>query len=240
MSATDHPTAPVAEPTPAELVRSVLAAARSLTLTTEAHRVDLVGLHSLEAPGRLLLNVPAGSHVGAEVARAPGGDLAASLEFIDVAPVSVPDRIRARVLLGGWLSVDGQRANAEALCFETVTAELGHDGRRFELEVDELTAAEPDPLAATEAELLTHLAGAHGDAVELLAQLVDHRSLLGVTRVDPLRVDRYGIVLRLSRASGYHDVRLPFPVPLRNPAHGVLQMRALLTRAKACPRRSRR
>jgi hypothetical protein len=61
----------------------------------------------------------------------------------------------------------------------------------------ELAAAEPDPLAATEAELLTHLAGAHGDAVGLLAQLVDRRFLLGVTRVDPLRLDRYGVVLRL-------------------------------------------
>jgi hypothetical protein len=103
----------------------------------------------------------------------------------------------------------------------------------------ELAAAEPDPLAATEAELLTHLAGAHGDAVGLLAQLVDRRFLLGVTRVDPLRLDRYGVVLRLCRASGYHDVRLPFPTSLRNPAHGVLQVRALLAQAKACPRRSR-
>ncbi|MFB9834974.1 DUF2470 domain-containing protein [Actinoallomurus acaciae] len=240
MSATDHTAAPVAEPTPAELIRSVLAASRSLTLTTEMHRVDLVGLHSLETPGRLLLNVPAGSHVGAEVARAPGGDLAASLEFTDIAPVSVPGRVRARVLLGGWLGFDRQGASEEALCFETVTAELQYDGGRFEMEVDELAAAEPDPLAATEAELLIHLADAHGDAVELLAQLVDRRSLLGVTRVDPLRLDRYGVVLRLCRANGHRDVRLPFPTPLRNPAQGVLQIRALLTQAKACARRSRR
>ncbi|MEV5704197.1 DUF2470 domain-containing protein [Actinoallomurus sp. NPDC052274] len=240
MSATDHPTASIAEPTPAELVRSALVAARSLTLNTEVHRVDLVGLHSLEGTGRLLLTVPAGSHVGAEVARAPGGDLAASLEFTDIAPVPVPDRVRARVRLGGWLSFDRQGASAEGLCFETVTAELEHEGRWFELEVDELAAVEPDPLAATEAELLTHLAGAHGDAVELLAQLVDRRLLLGVTRVDPLRLDRYGVVLRLRRQGGYRDVRLPFSTPPQNPAHAVLQLRTLLARAKACPRRSRR
>ncbi|GAB3975355.1 DUF2470 domain-containing protein [Actinoallomurus acanthiterrae] len=238
MSATDHFAAPVTEPTPAELVRSVLEAASSLTLTTEGHRVDLVGLHSLETPGRLLLTVPAGSHVGVEVAWAPGGGLAASLAFTDVAPVTVSDRVRARVLLGGRLSFDRQGASAQALCFETEIAELQYDGQRFELEMDELAAVEPDPLAATEAELLTHLAGAHGDAVELLAQLVDRRLLHGVTCVDPLRLDRYGVVLRLRRASGYHDVRLPFPTPLRNPAHGVLQIRALLAQAKACPRRS--
>jgi hypothetical protein len=240
MSTTDRPAALVAEPTPAELVRSVLAAARSLTLTTAVHRVDLVGLHSLETPGRLLLNVPAGSHVGAEVTRAPGGDLAASLEFTDVAPVSVPDRIRARVLLGGRLGFDRQGAGAEALRFETATAELRHGGRCFELTVGELAAAEPDPLAATEAELLIHLADAHGDAVELLARLVDPRLLFGVTRVDPLRLDRYGVVLRLRRTGGHRDVRLPFPATPRNPAHAVLQMRALLARAKSCARRSRR
>jgi|SRR3569833_345879 uncharacterized protein DUF2470 len=240
MSATDHTAAPSTEPTPAEMVRSVLAASRSLTLTTHGHRVDLVGLHSLETPGRLLLTVPADSHVSAEVAWAPGGDLAASLEFTDVAPVSVPDRIRARVVLGGWLSFDRRGASAEALCFETASAELEHAGHAFDLEIDELAEAEPDPLAATEAELLTHLAGAHSDAVELLAQLVDHRLLLGVTRVDPLRLDRYGIVLRLSRPGRHHDVRLPFPAPLRNPAHGVLELRALLAQARSCPRRSRR
>jgi hypothetical protein len=238
MSATDH-SARVTEPTPAELVRSVLVAARSLTLTTEGHRVDLVGPHSLETPGRLLLNVPGGSRVAAEVAGAPGGDVAASLEFTDAAPVSVPDRVRARVLLGGWLAVDRRGTGNEALAFETVVAELTRAGRTEHLEVEELAEAEPDPLAATEAELLMHLAGAHGDAVELLTQLVDRRDLLGVTRADPLRIDRYGIVLRLGRANGYRDVRVPFPVPLRNPAHGVLQMRALLTQARACPRRSR-
>lgn len=244
MSATDRPAPPTAEPSPvepspAELVRSVLAAARSLTLTTEGHRVDLVGLHSLESSGRLLLTVPADSHVGVEVAWSPDGDLAATLEFTDVAPVAVPDRVRARVLLGGWLSFDREGASAEALCFETATARLEHDGHQYDLEADELADAEPDPLAATEAELLTHLAGSHGDAVALLAQLVERRLLLGVTSVDPLRLDRYGVVLRLRRTRGHRDVRLPFPTPLRNPAHGVVELRALLSQARACPRRSR-
>ena len=105
------------------------------------------------------------------------------------------------------------------------------------VDLDDLVRAEPDPLAETEAEMLTHLAGAHGDTVELLAQLVDVRLLQGVTRVDPLRLDRYGIVLRLRRTGGRRDVRLPFPVRPRNPAHAVVQIQALLARARACPRR---
>jgi len=226
------------EPTAAEMVSSVLAAARSLTLTTDAHRVELVGLHSLEAPGRLLLNVPVETHLGAEVAAAPYGDVTATIELTDVAPVSVPDRVRARVLLGGWLALAGSggRTDSVALSFEPATVELEHAGRTVDVDPDELAAAEPDPLAATEAEILTHLAGAHGDAVELLAQLVDTRLLTGVTRVDPVRLDRYGIVLRLQRAGGAHDVRLAFASPLRNPAHGVVQLRTLLARARTCPR----
>jgi hypothetical protein len=232
------------EPSAAERVRSVLAAARSLTLTTEAHRVELVGLHSLEAPGRLLLNVPAETHLSSEIAVAPYGDVTATVEFTDVSPVSVPDRIRARVVLGGWLAPAGDRPAAQegmtALSFESATVELEHGGRWVDVDPDDLALAEPDPLAETEAEILTHLAGAHGDAVELLAQLVDVRLLNGVTRVDPLRLDRYGIVLRLQRAGGTHDVRLAFPSPLRNPAHGVVQLRTLLARARTCPRRRTR
>jgi hypothetical protein len=232
------------EPSAAERVRSVLAAARSLTLTTEAHRVELVGLHSLESPGRLLLNVPAETHLSSEIAVAPYGDVTATVEFTDVSPVSVPDRIRARVVLGGWLAPAGDRPAAQegmtALSFESATVELEHGGRWVDVDPGDLALAEPDPLAETEAEILTHLAGAHGDAVELLAQLVDVRLLNGVTRVDPLRLDRYGIVLRLQRAGGTHDVRLAFPSPLRNPAHGVVQLRTLLARARTCPRRRTR
>jgi hypothetical protein len=242
MSAIDpHPEVPAdlpAEPTAAEAVRSVLTAATSLTLTTEGHRVELAGLHSVEAPGRLLLAAPAASHLGDEVARAPGGDVTATVEFTDVAPVAVPDRVRAKVVLGGWLGpAAGPPGTDAALCFETALVELEQGGRTIGVDLEDLVRAEPDPLAETEAEMLTHLAGAHGDTVELLAQLVDVRLLQGVTRVDPLRLDRYGIVLRLQRTGGRRDVRLPFPVRLRNPAHAVVQIQTLLARARTCPRR---
>ena len=189
----------------------MLAAARSLTLTTEGHRVELVGLHSLEASDRLLLNVPADSHLAAEIAATAEGDLPATVEFTDVAPVAVPDRVRARVLLGGWLSAAGDGSVPGALCFATAEAELEYEGRTVEVDPDDLARAEPDPLAATEAEILTHLADAHNDAVELLAQLVPVRLLTGVTRVDPLRLDRYGIVLRLQRGPAGATSAWPSP-----------------------------
>ena len=215
-------------PTAAELVRSILTAARSLTLRTETQRIELAGLHSVTDAGGLLLNVPAGSRLHGEIARAPEGDLAATAEFTDVAPIAVPDRVRAKVMLGGWISPAGPAT----LSFEPALIELEHDGRTVDVDPDELANVEPDPIAAAEAETLTHLADAHGDAVELLSRLVDRRLLCGVTRVDPLRLDRYGIVLRLRRAGGTHDVRLPFPSCPRDPAHAAAQLRSLLADAR--------
>jgi hypothetical protein len=223
------------EPTAAELVRSVIAAARSLTLTTEGHRAELVGSHTVEAPGHLLIDVPADSHLAMEVAYAPGGALETMIEFTDVAPVSVPDRVRVRVSLSGCLRLaSGPPGTASvALRFDPDGITLEEGGRSRDVGLDELRLAEPDPLAETEAELLIHLAGAHQDAVELLSQLVEPRLLTGVTRVDPVRLDRYGIVLRLQRPRGHRDVRLGFPAPLRTPVHAVVQIQTLLARARA-------
>src|SRR5262245_22450946 len=213
---------PPVGPTAAELVLSVIAAARSLTVTTEMHQVELVGLHSVTAPGGLRLNVPAESHLHGEIAHAADGDLAATVEFTDVAPVAIPDRVRAKVALGGWLSPAGP-----ALCFESAVIELERDGRTVDVDPDELARAEPDPLLAIEAEMLTHLADAHGDAVELLSHLVDRRLLHGITRIDPLSLDRYGIVLRLQYRGGTRDVRLPFPARPHSPTNAVVQIQTL-------------
>jgi hypothetical protein len=234
--------APSREPNAAELARSVLATANSLTLTTEGHRVELIGLHAVEASAHLVLPVPVESHLGDEIAAAPQGALAATVEFTDVAPVAVPDRVRARLLLGGRLRVaeDYPATAVTALRFEPETVTLERAGRPADVDPDDLARAEPDPLAATEAEMLTHLAGAHGEAIELLTQLVEPRDLIGVTRVAPLRLDRYGVVLRLQRACGHRDVRLVFPETLSSPVQAVVQVQTLLAHARTCRRRRRR
>ncbi len=158
----------------------------------------------------------------------------ATVELTDVAPISVPDRVRARVLLRGRLSLTGEPV---ALLFTPAEVTLEAAGRLVAVAPADVVTADPDPLAETEAEMLMHLAAAHEDTVELLAQLVEPRLLSGVTRVDPVRLDRYGMVLRLQRLEAHHDVRLPFPAPLRNPAHALVQMRALMAKARTCPRR---
>jgi hypothetical protein len=98
-------------------------------------------------------------------------------------------------------------------------------------------AAAPDPLAACEATMLAHRADAHPDTIALLTRLVPIRLLHGVHRVHPLRLDRYGIVLRLEHPRHDHDVRLPFDDPLHRPDHVGAHIRVLLRRARGCRRR---
>ncbi|KUO03471.1 DUF2470 domain-containing protein [Streptomyces caeruleatus] len=220
------------EPSPAERARSVLAAAGSLTVTTQGHRIELIGLHTVDAAARLLLPNPPDGHLGAESAMAPHGDLATLVEFTDIAPVAVRERVRARLTLGGWLTALGPKA----LVFNPARAVLTDDDGTIVIGLDELTLASPDPLATHEAEMLARLDAAHAHTVAPLARLLPAREQLGATGVRPLRLDRHGLVLRLETPEAHHDVRLPFATAATHPGEAVRQIHALLAEATARPR----
>jgi hypothetical protein len=227
---------------PAERVRSVLAAASSLSVTTSRCRVELLGRHTVDQTGCLLLDVPVDSPLAAEVACAPFGDEAATLELTDVAPVAVRERVRARVTLAGRLADSGGGASnavETTLRYETAHAVLEEGSVTRLVPVEELALADPDPLVEVEAELLTHLDGAHPDAVARLARLLEPRVLQNAQCVRPLRLDRHGIVLRVERLRGHHDARLPFATPLRRAEEIWGALQHLLARAGSCPRRRR-
>ncbi|MFG2551282.1 DUF2470 domain-containing protein [Streptomyces sp. NPDC048581] len=223
------------EPTPAERARSVLSAAGSLTVTTHGHRVELIGLHTVDAAARLLLQSPPDAHIAAELAMAPHGDLAALVEFTDIAPVAVRERVRARLTLGGWLSALGPKT----LVFNPARAVLTEDDEATVIGLDELTLASPDPLATHEAEMLARLDATHADTVAPLARLLPPRLQLGASAVRPLRLDRHGLVLRVETPDTHHDARLPFDAPAGHPGEAVRQFHLLLSRATARPRRRR-
>lgn len=227
--------APCLEPTPAERARSVLAAAGSLTVTTHGHRVELIGLHTVDAAARLLLQNPPDTLLAAELTMAPHGDLAALVEFTDIAPVSVRERVRARLTLGGRLSAVGPKA----LVFHPARAVLTEDDATTVIGLDELTLASPDPLATHEAEMLARLDATHADTVAPLARLLPPRLQLGATGVRPLRLDRHGLVLRVETPDTHHDARLPFAAPATHPGEAVRQFHLLLAQATARPRRRR-
>ncbi|WP_416959218.1 DUF2470 domain-containing protein [Streptomyces sp. Agncl-13] len=222
-----------AVPAAAERARSVLAAAWSCAVTAEGGREEFVGAHSVDDDGRVLLQVPEDSALLSAAICAPRGEPSAVLEFADVAPVPVRNRIRARLWLAGWfVPEEGQ------LAFRATRVVLRPPTGAVVVDLDEFAAAEPDPLALAEAQLLTHLADCHSDAVERLTRLVEPDSLHGAVRVQPLAVDRHGLTLRIERARAHGDVRLPFHAPADSVTHLTERMHVLLTQASAasCPR----
>ncbi|MGW6687089.1 DUF2470 domain-containing protein [Streptomyces sp. NPDC054961] len=219
-------------PTDAERVRSVLTAAHSMTVVTDGLRTEIRHLDGTDPLGRLHLH-PAG----------PGGHAehrpAIRMEFTDVAPTPVRDRVRARVTLLGHLLTPYDDEGRDSTCMEFGRAVLeASDGTRSHVGLEELDAARPDPLSPYEAGMLTHLVDDHAELVTLLLRLVPPTvPQAAVVRALPLAMDRYGITLRLEERRGHRDVRLPFPSPLDDVEQSGAQIQALFSAAR---RRSHR
>ncbi|MET9760825.1 DUF2470 domain-containing protein [Streptomyces sp. NPDC006372] len=222
-----------AAPAAAERARSVLAAAWSCSVIAEGTREELVGAHTVTEDGRVLVTVPEDSALLAAAICAPRGEPSAVLEFADVAPVPLRNRIRARLWLAGWFTVEEDR-----LVLRPTRVVLRQSAGAVVVDLEEFAAAVPDPLTTAEARLLTHLADCHADAVERLTRLVDSDSLQGAVRVQPLAVDRNGLTLRIERGRAHGDVRLAFHRPADDVAQLTERMHVLLGQASAasCPR----
>lgn len=222
-----------AVPAAAERARSVLAASWSCTVTADGGREEFVGAHTVDEDGRVILQVPEDSALLTAAICAPRGEPAAVLEFADVAPVPVRGRIRARLWLAGWFTPEDGH-----LAFHPTRVVLKETSGAVVVGLEEFAGAVPDPLATAEAQLLTHLADAHPDAVERLTRLVQRDCLHGAVRVQPLAVDRHGLTLRIERTRAHGDVRLPFHAPADDVGQLTERMHVLLTQAAAasCPR----
>lgn len=131
--------------------------------------------------GDLFLEFPADSPAVRAATHAQDDELAAVLEITDVAPVSVPHRIRGRARVCGWLtSVPGMAGPGRMLLrLETGEAHVEDLWGAEAVEPEELRDAATDPLAAHEAELLQHLHAAHGERLGTLCELLGDRSAAG-------------------------------------------------------------
>ncbi|WP_329042424.1 DUF2470 domain-containing protein [Streptomyces sp. NBC_00178] len=221
-----------AELSHAERIRSVVAAATSLGLTTAGASYDLVAMHVVD-DRRLVLRVPDDTPLAVEMVCAPHGKLGALAEFTDVSPVRACDRIRARVMLSGELTPSGTRQdNVMILTLDLARAGIRRNGRVDHVHPDEVFAAGPDALALEEAAMLGHLDDDHHDVVTRLARLAAPEVRRGVVDVRPYALDRYGFTLRYEYAQGHRDARLLFPVPVRDASEVGVQVEALLLRAR--------
>ncbi|MET9609453.1 DUF2470 domain-containing protein [Streptomyces sp. NPDC006512] len=230
---------PAARPTEAERVRSILAAAHSMTVVVDGVRSEVRQLDGGDVLGRLHLH-PAAPAAGHPVSPEDDERPAIRLEFTDIAPTPVRDRVRARVTVLGRLLTPyagEESASGDSTCVEYGQAVLETAEGTSYIGLEELDEAWPDPLAPYEAGMLTHLLDDHPELVTLLLRLVRPLPSGAVVRALPLALDRYGITLRLEERRGHRDVRLPFPSPLDDVEQSGAQIQALLSAAR---RRSHR
>ena len=228
------------EPSPAERVRSVLGAAHSLTVLANSQQHDLFGPDLVGfAEDGIRLRTPADIRLVRETEHAAGPGMPALLQWTDLAPLAVRQRVRAQVRITGWLHpADGATGDATAaLLLEPRQVALDTGDADTLVDPRELAAAEPDPVARHESGLLLHLVEGHQDHVAALTRLLDPYLLLGVAAVTPLALDRHGIVLRLEHHRDHRDVRLPFVEPLLDAEQVGHRIHALLA---ASPRGGRR
>ncbi|WP_329226059.1 DUF2470 domain-containing protein [Streptomyces sp. NBC_01460] len=227
-------TSRVTQPTPAERVLSILTAAHSMTVVSDGH--DPVEVHRLDgtaAMGHIHLHEPS------EPGLAPAGPrVPVRLEFTDIAPTPVRDRTRARVTVTGLLSAPYSTESAESTCMEFGQAVFEDDRGRAFVTLDTLQETDPDPIASSEAGMLTHLVDDHGELVPLLLRLVQPQPDKGVKRILPLAMDRYGVTLRLEYSGSHRDVRLPFAKPLARLDQAGPQIHALLAAARRASHRN--
>ncbi len=217
----------VTEPTPAERVRSILAAAHSMTVVSDGLHSEVHRLSGREAVGDFHLHAPT------EAALATGGTrIPVRLELTDIAPTPVRDRLRARVTLAGVLAAPYDPDAEESTCMEFGQAVLEDAGGRSYVTLDELQATPPDPLATCEASMLTHLVDAHGEDVALLLRLVRPLPDKGLVRAVPVALDGYGVTLRLEYPDGHRDARLPYTTLAKNADQAGSGIRALLDAAR--------
>ncbi|MFQ6144270.1 DUF2470 domain-containing protein [Streptomyces seoulensis] len=214
-------------PTAAERVRSILAAAHSLTVVSDGVHSEVRRLDGEGAMGHFHLHAPAEDPVVR-----PSGRIPVRLELTDVAPTPVRERLRARVTLTGLLGAPYDPERAESTCVEFGQAVLEDERGRTYLTLPELEATALDPLAIYEAGMLTHLADEHGALVPLLLRLVRPAPDPGVRRVLPVRIDRYGVTLRLEYPDTHRDIRLPFRAPVHHIDHVGPQIHGLLATAR--------
>ncbi|MEI7033811.1 DUF2470 domain-containing protein [Streptomyces pratensis] len=220
-------------PTRAERVRSILAVAHSMTVVSDGLHTEVRRLDGTAAMGHIHLHAPDCS------GRPPSGErVPARLEFTDIAPTPVRDRLRARVTVTGLLAAPYGADTGRSTCMEFGQAVLEDaEGRSF-LTLEELEEAEPDPVAGGEAGMLTHLVDQHRELVPLLLRLVRPHPERGMTRAVPLAMDRYGVTLRLEYPGAHHDARLPFPRPVTEIDQAGPQIHALLAAARRVSHRN--
>lgn len=169
--------------------------------------------------GEVFLLFPADSPAVRAATHAQDDELSAVLELTDVAPVSVPHRIRGRAWVSGWLTCVPGLAEPGLMMLRLEVGEASVDDLwgAENVEPEEFTRASVDPLVGHETELLQHLHSTHSEQVQGLCGLLGEKAegYENGQRAVPLALDRFGLRVRFTGERCF-DVRFDFPSPVRD------------------------
>ncbi|MFG2891126.1 DUF2470 domain-containing protein [Streptomyces sp. NPDC048248] len=213
-------------PSAAERVRSILAAAHSVTVVSDGHHTEVRRLEGTGATGHFHLHAPFEDGDTQTATRMP-----VRLELTDITPAPARDRVRARVTLTGLLAAPYSTESTKSTCMEFGQAVLEDAQGTAYVTLHDLEATELDPIATSEAGMLTHLLDGHSELIPLLLRLVHPHPDSGILRALPVAIDRYGVTLRLEYPGAHQDVRLPFQTPVTDIDQAGPQIHVLLTTA---------
>lgn len=213
----------IAEPTPAERVRTIAAVPHAAVLAADGYEPITVALHHVL--GDRLIVAVADDSPWLEGVRA-------MVEINDISPLPLRERTRSLVWLSGRLSevADGAALAARVavdnpleelldvgngsrlLTMPIETAVLADAAGASSVTGEELAAAEPDPFAGYETAWLAHVETGHPEMVGQLARRLPGK--LRNHRIRLLGIDRFGIRLRAEHHElSDVDVRLNFAQP---------------------------
>ena len=250
-----------AEPTHAERVRTLLAAASTGTLSTVSRKHPGFPFGSLmpfalDDAGRPLFlisnmamhtqNLKADAHASLFVAQPPSdGDVLGSARATLVGlaePVPEPDLARARTLYLAahensryWVDF------ADFSFFRLSPVDLyfvGGFGVMGWTTADDYATAASDPLAPAAAGILTHMNADHADSLLLLARThaIPEAGITDpttVTSATMTSVDRLGFTIRLTTADGAKGIRINYPAECRTANDVRLALIAMVQQARA-------
>jgi hypothetical protein len=246
-------------PSPAERARTVVRASPSLLVRAGGTAAE-VFRHGTGPAGMLVLVVAPEHPVAARVRQVPGG-LPVGVDAADFYPVPLPDRLRGRARLVGWVretSLDVGRAAAaggevgdcvlrvdvaEAVLQDTGLQDTGLQDTGLQdtglqdtvvVSAAAYAAARPDPLSGFEARLLGHFLAEHPAELAMLATLLpdEGRGRRQTPAAGPVLPVGLDRYGLVLRVRG-RDLRLPFGEPLTCAHQLPARMRDLLSRAGA-------
>jgi len=223
------------QPSPAERARTAMRSSPTLEIVAGG-MVTTIATHATDDSGRPMLTVERRSPLAEFLAGRPD-PTPLVVHAAALRPLQVPDRVRTRVVLCGFLTIVRRPAEHIAAVLRLTSTRTEQTPRLepgclllrgevlainvdgLQVQPDAYAAAAPDPLVDHETAILGELLrNRTADIIEICG-LLEPELLAEATEIAPSGLDRHGITVWLSGPDRVCEIRLPFAVPVDHLDH---------------------